>query len=111
MGSAPVPVTYRSDCGTSSGPEKSFVVNDTETSGAERDRTDDFRLAKPALSQLSYSPETNGAVGAARLELATPRLSSACSNQLSYAPGDAVVSQRKMAFQGSAALLRALTGR
>ncbi len=26
--------------------------------GAERDRTDDLRLAKPALSQLSYSPET-----------------------------------------------------
>ena len=24
--------------------------------GAERDRTDDLRLAKPALSQLSYSP-------------------------------------------------------
>ena len=26
-------------------------------SGAERDRTDDLRLAKPALSQLSYSPD------------------------------------------------------
>ena len=25
--------------------------------GAERDRTDDLRLAKPALSQLSYSPD------------------------------------------------------
>ena len=25
-------------------------------SGADRDRTDDLRLAKPALSQLSYSP-------------------------------------------------------
>jgi hypothetical protein len=25
-------------------------------SGAERDRTDDLRLAKPALSQLSYGP-------------------------------------------------------
>ena len=25
--------------------------------GAERDRTDDLRLAKPALSQLSYSPK------------------------------------------------------
>ncbi len=25
--------------------------------GAERDRTVDLRLAKPALSQLSYSPE------------------------------------------------------
>jgi hypothetical protein len=28
-----------------------------KTSGADRDRTDDLRLAKPALSQLSYSPE------------------------------------------------------
>ena len=26
--------------------------------GADRDRTDDLRLAKPALSQLSYSPTT-----------------------------------------------------
>jgi hypothetical protein len=28
----------------------------TQSSGADRDRTDDLRLAKPALSQLSYSP-------------------------------------------------------
>ena len=28
-----------------------------EHSGADRDRTGDLRLAKPALSQLSYSPE------------------------------------------------------
>ena len=28
--------------------------------GAGRDRTDDLRLAKPALSQLSYSPDTRG---------------------------------------------------
>ena len=27
-----------------------------ECGGADRDRTDDLRLAKPALSQLSYSP-------------------------------------------------------
>ena len=27
-----------------------------EVGGADRDRTDDLRLAKPALSQLSYSP-------------------------------------------------------
>ena len=26
--------------------------------GADRDRTDDLRLAKPMLSQLSYSPRT-----------------------------------------------------
>ena len=30
--------------------------------GADRDRTDDLRLAKPALSQLSYSPES-GSLG------------------------------------------------
>ena len=28
--------------------------------GADRDRTDDLRLAKPALSQLSYSPRSRG---------------------------------------------------
>jgi hypothetical protein len=28
-----------------------------ESGGADRDRTDDLRLAKPALSQLSYSPD------------------------------------------------------
>jgi hypothetical protein len=27
------------------------------TGGADRVRTDDLRLAKPALSQLSYSPQ------------------------------------------------------
>ncbi len=27
-----------------------------KSGGADRDRTDDLRLAKPALSQLSYSP-------------------------------------------------------
>ena len=56
-------------------------------SGAGRVRTDDPRLAKPMLSQLSYSPfELEPIVGPARLELATPRLSSVCSNQLSYGP-------------------------
>ena len=30
-----------------------------ENGGADRDRTDDLRLAKPALSQLSYSPPGN----------------------------------------------------
>lgn len=28
----------------------------TSNSGGRRDRTDDLRLAKPALSQLSYAP-------------------------------------------------------
>jgi hypothetical protein len=32
--------------------------------GADRDRTDDLRLAKPALSQLSYSPKTCSRLGA-----------------------------------------------
>jgi hypothetical protein len=78
--------------------------------GADRDRTDDIQLAKLALSQLSYGPgllgtslgDTNrgcaahhvpGAprcirtlVGLGRFELPTPRLSSVCSNQLSYRP-------------------------
>jgi hypothetical protein len=67
-------------------------------SGADRDRTDDLRLAKPALSQLSYSPEfhnrfglgrpnLNNIVGQGRLELPTSRLSGVRSNHLSYWPG------------------------
>jgi hypothetical protein len=54
--------------------------------GADRDRTDDPRLAKPVLSQLSYSPFRNTAVGLARLELATLPLSGVRSNHLSYRP-------------------------
>ena len=73
--------------------------------GAERDRTADPLLAKQVLSQLSYSPNhrntrqnkppgsgkpgsssTKQMVGPGRLELPTPRLSSVCSNQLSYGP-------------------------
>ena len=57
--------------------------------GASRDRTDDIQLAKLALSQLSYGPAFQLAllvVGLTRLELVTPRLSSVCSNQLSYRP-------------------------
>ena len=64
--------------------------------GAERDRTADPLLAKQVLSQLSYSPilwsypqkqsSYRSMVGPGRLELPTPRLSSVCSNQLSYGP-------------------------
>ena len=76
--------------------------------GANRDRTDDPRLAKPVLSQLSYSPEwpsndrkhtvrsrlptfveRGTAVGLARLELATSPLSGVRSNHLSYRPSAA----------------------
>ena len=59
--------------------------------GADRDRTDDLRLAKPALSQLSYSPDASRGVGRmvgqGRVELPTSRLSGVRSNHLSYWPG------------------------
>jgi hypothetical protein len=75
-----------------------------KTGGANRDRTGDLLLAKQALSQLSYGPcrwdviPNRGAivlvvgnpggwmVGLGGLEPPTPRLSSVCSNQLSYRP-------------------------
>ena len=53
--------------------------------GANRDRTGDLLLAKQALSQLSYSPLVS-LVGLDGFEPSTPRLSSVCSNQLSYRP-------------------------
>jgi hypothetical protein len=77
--------------------------------GDDRDRTDDPLLAKQVLSQLSYAPNpgthlprTTGSsdpsspglkhhrshktvlVGQGGFEPPTPRLSSVCSNQLSY---------------------------
>jgi hypothetical protein len=59
--------------------------------GADRVRTDDLRLARAALSQLSYSPvvrwpERPAMVGLGRFELPTSRLSGVRSNQLSYRP-------------------------
>ncbi len=58
--------------------------------GGERDRTDDLLLAKQALYQLSYAPFSTfffrKMVGRGGLEPPTPRLSSVCSNQLSYQP-------------------------
>jgi hypothetical protein len=63
-------------------PTQGRTAQNGETGGGERDRTDDLMLAKHALSQLSYAP--NDVVGQARFELATSRLSSARSNQLSY---------------------------
>ena len=55
-----------------------------KTGGGERDRTDDLLLAKQALSQLSYTPDE--LVGLVGFEPTTPRLSSVCSDQLSYRP-------------------------
>ena len=65
--------------------------------GAGRARTDDPRLARAVLSQLSYSPDQPllgigrprqiaQLVGLGRLELPTSRLSGVRSNQLSYRP-------------------------
>ena len=68
--------------------------------GDGRNRTDDPLLAKQVLYQLSYipkivgwaerseahqgSPHSPSMVGQGGLEPPTPRLSSVCSNQLSY---------------------------
>ena len=59
--------------------------------GADRVRTDDLRRAKPALSQLSYSPlrrspPSGFVVGLGRIELPTSPLSGVRSNRLSYRP-------------------------
>jgi hypothetical protein len=65
---------------------------DTRTGGDNRDRTGNLRLAKPALSQLSYIPKPVTAcrscsvVGLGRVELPTSRLSGVRSNHLSYRP-------------------------
>ena len=52
--------------------------------GDSRDRTGNLRLAKPALSQLSYIP--GKLVGLSGIEPLTSRLSGARSNHLSYRP-------------------------
>ena len=81
-----------------------------KSGGPYRDRTDDLMLAKHALYQLSYGPNsrgnvrgrpqlgavidpsfarprvTQGVVGPGGLEPPTSRLSGVCSNQLSYRP-------------------------
>jgi hypothetical protein len=99
-----------------------FVLR--EARGADRDRTDDLRLAKPALSQLSYSPVLVGRrgtnpppaaqrrelirlgrgdrtlVGQGRVELPTSRLSGVRSNHLSYWPGGRVPLARPLGGLG-----------
>jgi hypothetical protein len=76
-----------------------LITSREETGGADRIRTDDPLLAKQMLSQLSYSPASgltdctrtglhhaHELVGLVGVEPTTPRLSSVCSNQLSYRP-------------------------
>jgi hypothetical protein len=77
-----------------------YALGMTGIGGANRDRTGDLKLAKLALSQLSYGPwgtawktpeqfshlPAHVLVGLGRVELPTSRLSSARSNQLSYRP-------------------------
>ena len=46
-------VFYRLTAGKKNNPLQNKRL---KNGGADRDRTDDLRLAKPALSQLSYSP-------------------------------------------------------
>src|SRR3989454_9928288 len=57
-------------------------------SGDDRGRTEGLRLARAALSQLSYIPlpEALSGMGLGRVELPTSRLSGVRSNHLSYRP-------------------------
>ena len=90
--------------GARSGGAQPSARPDAKSGGGERNRTVDLLLAKPALSQLSYTPvsEVSGQgsginffrylmpdiwmVGRGGFEPPTSRLSSARSNQLSYQP-------------------------
>jgi hypothetical protein len=69
-----------------------LLVSVLRSGGADRDRTDDLKLAKLALSQLSYGPGTTMGrsalrmVGPGRVERPTSRLSGVRSNHLSYEP-------------------------
>ena len=85
--------------------------NHRRPGGADRDRTDDLRLAKPALSQLSYSPISlekpveparcpRKMVGLGRFELPTSRLSGGRSNQLSYRPSSRPSGDRSRSCSG-----------
>src|SRR5688572_8638954 len=70
---------------SANGLRKRSILNSRADGGGERDRTDDLLLAKQALSQLSYTPDEK-LVGLDGFEPSTPRLSSVCSDQLSYRP-------------------------
>ena len=70
--------------------------------GADRDRTDDLKLAKLPLSQLSYGPMSMMMVGPGRLELPTLRLSGVRSNHLSYGPSGSRQGSRQLAVHNAA---------
>ena len=60
--------------------------------GDDRDRTGNLRLAKPALSQLSYVPVSHLRVGVLGFEPRTSALSELRSSQLSYTPSSLTLS-------------------
>ena len=65
--------------------------------GDDRVRTDGLRLARAALSQLSYIPLPNPLfMGLGRVELPTSRLSGVRSNHLSYRPTPGVISVKNI---------------
>jgi hypothetical protein len=67
--------------------DRSLACRQSAGGGAGRARTGDFRLAKAALSQLSYSPGAGvRMVGLSGFEPLTSRLSAVRSSQLSYRP-------------------------
>ena len=70
------------------GSRQTSISRDPASGGADRGRTDDLRLARAALSQLSYCPGYAQAsvVGLGGFEPPASRLSGVRSNQLSYRP-------------------------
>ena len=65
--------------------------------GDDRVRTDGLRLARAALSQLSYIPLPNPLImGLGRVELPTSRLSGVRSNHLSYRPDGVLLGIEKI---------------
>jgi hypothetical protein len=76
--------------------------------GDDRDRTGNLRLAKPALSQLSYVPVScswlAAKLGVLGFEPRTSALSELRSSQLSYTPSRSVSGRQKQKSQTDAGL-------